>query len=85
MDKTVKFADKSNKDSKDSIKTCKIKLLKLITRRLLHLTLLVRSKLVISIKTDIDKYDSDSISWNNLPDIVLTSGRSDTGHIDETE
>ena len=28
--------------------------------------------------TEIDKNDSDSMGWNNLPDMVMTSDNSDT-------
>ena len=51
VDKTVKFADKSNKDSKDSNKTSKSKTAKVNNKKILHLTQLVRSKLVIPTKT----------------------------------
>ena len=35
--------------------------------------------------TEIDKNDSDSMGWNNLPDMVMTSDNSDMSDNDETE
>ena len=72
------FADKSNKDSKDAKKTSKSKTVKTNKKNITPNTV---SKIQTSDSyqnTDIDKNDSDSIGWNNLPDMVMRSDNSDT-------
>ena len=86
VDKTVTFADKSNKDSKVANKTSKSKTFKISKR--INTTPNTVSEIQTSDldeNTDIDKNDSDSMGWNSLPDMVITSDNSDTSDTDGME
>ena len=84
--KTVRFAGKLNKDSKDSNKTSKHNTVKANNKNN------TTSNTVIQIQTsdsdqdtEIDKNDSESMGWNNLPHTLMTSDNSDMSDIDGTE
>ena len=90
MDKAVKFADDLNKDSKGSNKTSENKIVKTNNKRNTTSTSTVIEIQTSSSKqdTDVNENDSNSISWNHLSDIVMTSessDRSDRSGTDETE
>ena len=64
----------------------KVTLLKVITRKTLHLNTVSEIQTSDSDQdTEIDKNDSDSMGWNNLPDMVMTPDNSDTSGTDGTE
>ena len=74
VDKTVKFADKSQNDSKDSNKTSKSKTVKANNKKN------TTSNTVSEIQTSDSDQDSEieeNRGWNNLPDMVMTSDNSD--------
>ena len=86
VDKTVKFVDKSNKDNKDTNKTLKSKSVKTSNKK--NITPNTVSEIQISDldqNTDTDENKSDSIGWNNLPDMVMISDNSDTSDNDGIE
>ena len=63
-----------------------VKLLKIITKK--NTTSNTTSKIQTSDSdqnTDIDENDSDSMGWNNLPNMVMTSDDTDTSDNDATE
>ena len=73
VDKKVKFADKSNKDKKDTNKTSKGKTVKTTNKKSTTPNTVSEIQRSDSEQnTDIDKKDSDSMGWNDLPDMVLT-------------
>ena len=86
MDKTVKFADKLSKDNKDSNKTSQRKTVKANKKKnTTSNTVREIQTRYSNQETEIDKNDSDSMSWNILPDMVMTSDNSDTSDTDRTE
>ena len=85
VDKTVKFADKWDKNIKYSNKTSKIKLKANNKKNTTSNTISEIQMSDSNQGTDIDENGSDSVGLNNSPDLVMTSDSRDMGDTDETE